>query len=367
MTTCRMVVEPCVKKVCQTICETVTDPCVKIVPVTVCETQTIQCVRKVPYTTCRQVAETKTICCPVTVAAPGDRLQDGLRAADGLQAGAGRGLREGAGRGPLPAGGPAVVPERAGVEPVGAVHHGAAVRPVRQPLPDRGPQVQPLPLSPSPGWSRPPREAGALDTPDRESAPGCNSPGAFLVSTRAAQLVVSQSALGDHALQPAAQAREGSGAVAELMLDERAQLAEGLVVLAESGTTDRSRTRPVLAARGSIARGRHPRPRAGSLRTDRPAPAHSETPRRGGRRGLLVRASSSLRLLASSSVGSPAYRADKTPGAPPSASTVRPESSAMTQRESARASSTPSCGRCRRTCRHPRRPPARRRSRRPSG
>ena len=37
-------------------------------PVTICETQTIQCVRKVAYSTCRQVAETKTICCPVKVA-----------------------------------------------------------------------------------------------------------------------------------------------------------------------------------------------------------------------------------------------------------------------------------------------------------
>ena len=35
--------------------------------------------------------------------------------------------------------GPPVGAERAGVGPVGPVHHGAAVRPVRQPLPDRGP------------------------------------------------------------------------------------------------------------------------------------------------------------------------------------------------------------------------------------
>ena len=44
-----------------------TEPCVKIVHDTVCDMQTIQCVRKVPYTTCRQVADTKTVCCPVTV------------------------------------------------------------------------------------------------------------------------------------------------------------------------------------------------------------------------------------------------------------------------------------------------------------
>ncbi len=120
MTTCRTVVEPCVKKVCQTICETVTEPCVKIVNDTVCEMQTIQCVRKVPYTTCRQVADTKDVCCPVTRPAPGDRLQDGLRAAGGLPAGAGRGLREGARGRPLPAGGPAVGAERDGLGPVAA-------------------------------------------------------------------------------------------------------------------------------------------------------------------------------------------------------------------------------------------------------
>ncbi len=50
-------------------------------------------------------------------------------------------------------------------------------------------------------------------------------------------------------------------------------------------------------------------------------------------------ACSSLRLLAASSQGSPAYRADITPGAPFRASTVRPESSARTHWPRATASS----------------------------
>ena len=138
MTTCRMVAEPCVKRVCETICETVTEPCVKIVPETVCEMQTVQCVRKVPYTTCRQVCRDQDDLLPGHRPPPGDRVQDGLRAADGLQAGAGRGLREGPGGRPLPAGGRPVGPERGRLEPVSG--HDAALRPCDS-APARQPDV----------------------------------------------------------------------------------------------------------------------------------------------------------------------------------------------------------------------------------
>ena len=96
VTTCRMVAEPCVKRVCETICETVCEQRVKTVPEKICEMQTVQCVKQVPvHDLPAGACVTQTICCPVTVTRQVSETQDGLRAADGLQAGAGRGLREG--------------------------------------------------------------------------------------------------------------------------------------------------------------------------------------------------------------------------------------------------------------------------------
>ena len=98
---------------------------------------------------------------------------------------------------------------------------------------------------------------------------------------------------------------ERPGAMAELMLDEWAQLAEGLVVL---GDQEQGIVAEPLGPAGS----RVSRPRQAPSASSRIVPAgsasagRSERPRRGGRRAVCASASSTLRLLASSSVGSPA-------------------------------------------------------------
>ena len=288
-----MVAEPCVKKVCQTICEMVTDPCVKIVPVTVCEMQTIQCVRKVPYTTCRQVAETKTICCPVTVA----RQVTDYKTVCVPRTVCKQVPVEVCVKVPVVVHCPPVVhafvTERAGVEPVDAVHDGAAVRPLRQPLPALA-QAPPRALSGT-GRSRNDRFPTQPDrqTPRRDNS----SPGAF----RLIELVQSSGrvelAAGDHACQIAAEPGERAGAMAELVLDERAQLAEGLVILGDQ------KERIVAEAAGAAGLARQPPAaeplgsRAGSSRSGQPAPRRSETPRRDRSSAIVVHGRQQLAIV----------------------------------------------------------------------
>ena len=123
----------------------------KVVPVTVCRDAPIQWQRaRFPTPFAAEVPETKTgICCPVQVAKQVTGLQDGLRAANKMTASrfpiqvctCADAIRR-----PLPAGGPAVVTERDGVESIDAIFDCAANRPRRQALSARG-QGQPGALS----------------------------------------------------------------------------------------------------------------------------------------------------------------------------------------------------------------------------
>ena len=154
--------------------------------------------------------------------------------------------------------------------------------------------------------------------------------------------------------RPRRNSGERSGPMAELMLDEGAQLAEGLVVFGNQEQRIIAETRLARGARGSIVRGRHPRLRGGSFRKGS-ASARAQrnaAPRRSS--GVSASASRTLRLLASSFVGSPAYLAEKTPGARPVRRPSGPNRRRPPRPPAPGPAPTPSCGRCRRTCRHPR-------------
>ena len=129
-----------------------------------------------------------------------------------------------------------------------------------------------------------------------------------------------------------------SGPMAELMLDERAQLAEGLVVFGNQEQGIIAEPRRSRGPRGSFARGRHPRLRAGSFRKDRRAPGAAK--RRAaavvGGFGERLQHLAIVGLVIRGLTGVPRR---KDPRRTSSASTVRPESSATTQADSARASS----------------------------
>ena len=89
----------------------------------------------------------------------------------------------------------------------------------------------------------------------------------------------------------------------------------------------RSRSHRCHAATSRSGRGRH-RARTAALRRGSPGRARTHIAHRGAPRASPSSAASSLALLSASVASSPAYRRVRTPGAPSSASTSMPESSA---------------------------------------
>ena len=205
MTTCRMVVEPCVKRVCQTICETVTRPVRQDRARDHLRDADDPVRRKVPYTTCRQVADTKTICCPVTV----PRQVTEYKTVCVPRTVCRQVPVEVCVKVPVVVHCPPVVlpscPERDGLGPVAPAHVGAALRSVRQQLPDRRQEVQHVPLV-GDDLRGPPRTAAKQSNTPGQETPPVRSPGAFLLN-RSSALVI-QAAEYDQLLQAAAEARE---------------------------------------------------------------------------------------------------------------------------------------------------------------
>ena len=160
--------------------------------------------------------------------------------------------------------------------------------------------------------------------------------------------------VGDQPRQAGPKVGEGAAAVAELVLDERAQFAEGLVILgnqkqgivAESLVAARFADDPAAAGafglEADLARG------VGYRQAQRNA-----APRRAS--GQAAMASRSLRLLAASSQGSPAYRAESTPARRSRRRPPIPSRRPGPERPVPGQARSPSCGRCRRTCSRSRR------------
>ena len=161
--------------------------------------------------------------------------------------------------------------------------------------------------------------------------------GAFPFSQQPSALRI-QITLRDHPFQAAAQPGERSRPMAELMFDERAQLAEGLVIFGDQ-------EQRIIAEPGRSAGLACQPPAAGSLgfepdRSGRIGESQGAAKRRAaavvGRFDERLEHLAIVGLVIGGLTGVPRR---KDPGAPPSASTVRPESSAITQTENARASS----------------------------
>ncbi len=158
-------------------------------------------------------------------------------------------------------------------------------------------------------------------------APGDGGKGVLLVSFTSPSLFTLHSSRLHYALQPLHQHRQRPPAVADAVLLIERQLGAGLA----QQRIEKQRVVAKAAAAAPLAEDlavpTRPRRSAAADRAhDVPARSRSSSARGGPRS---ARSSSSRRsLLRSSDLGSPARRAECTPGAPPSASTQIPESSA---------------------------------------
>ena len=240
-------------------------------------------------------------------------------------------------------------------------------------LPDRGrPQVRPVPLIDRRGRPRRTRLLGASETsrPRDGLAATARTDLRRRRPPRVARWAViartQPSAFGIEARpeRSCVPGRGGTGecpgAMAELVLDQRAQLAESFVIFGDQEQRIVAEPRRPAWLAGQTARGRHPRLRAGSFRRDRQAPSAQRNAAPAAVVGGLSRGRPapcdcwprhSWARRRTAPKRRPGHRPVRRLSGPNRRRRPRPTAPGPAPR--------PSCGRCRRTCRHPRRPRAR--------